>query len=237
MDIDIIQILKDLIEKEGPIYIEEHPYEVYKTLIESSSVDRQVAGGFLLCILNGILPEASSSTSTEALTSIISDKCSLSDKISVRLSSLLISLYSPANQARWTKDEQKGLRDFLLKETEYSWNGFSSWEAQNIYIDCHYEASFVLKPSSLTTEDSGLRELMDRNPFLSCDKIKCYFEGSVKEYLDDSFEYYCNAEEYYEPVPQDFECEDYLNGWCKKHGFTIISFKGEGHNDGIQPLR
>ena len=58
MDDKIIEILKGLIEKKGPEYIKTHPYDTYKALMKASDVDRQVAGGVLLCLL-GDIPQKS----------------------------------------------------------------------------------------------------------------------------------------------------------------------------------
>ena len=237
MDDKIIEILKGLIEKKGPEYIKTHPYDSYKALIKASDVDRQVAGGVLLCLLGDIPQKALTCPTQSELAGIIGEECSFSDRMSARLASLFLSLYSQQNRTKWSKDEEKGRKEFLSKESEFSWEGFSTWEAQNIYVDCHYNASFVLKPSSLAAEDKGLRELLAKNPFLSCDEISGYFDESLRDSLDDAFVDYCTAEEYYEPVPEDFECESYLNDWCKKHGFEIVSFEGKGYDDGIQSWR
>ncbi len=236
MDERIVEILKGLIEKNGPEYIKTHPFESYKALMESSYVDRQTAGGVLLCILNGVIEDILPDTSEKELAGIISQECAFSATMATRLSSLFLTLYSSENLAIWSRNERKGVRDFLSHNVEFSWEGFSTWEVQNIYVECHFDASFVLKPSSLTAEDKGLCMLTDKNPFITCDEIKCYFEESMQEYLNGEFDWYCTAEEYYEPTPQDFECESYLSEWCKKHGFEIVYYEGKGYDDGIQSI-
>ena len=237
MDDRIVEILKGLIEKEGPQFINSHPYESYRTLVEYQDVDPKVAGGVLLCILNGVIPKVQSSPSEEDLSAIIAEQCALTEKMSSRLSSLLLSLYSTPNKAKWTKDRLKGLGKFLSKEMSSSWTGFATWDGRNVYVNCHYEASFELRPSSLVAQDKELRKMLDRNPFLTSEEIEKYFTESLREYLDDEFEDYCTSDEYYEPCVEDFGCEYYIEDWCKNHGFEMVSFEGDGYDDGYESFR
>lgn len=57
----------------------------------------------------------------------------------------------------------------------------------------------------------------------------------MKECFDYEFEDYITCDDYYEPVVEDFETEYYVTSWCKKNGFRMLSFEGNGHDDGYEP--
>ena len=43
------------------------------------------------------------------------------------------------------------------------------------------------------------------------------------------------ADDYYQPVVEDFELDYYLKKWCKKNGFKVISCEGDGDDSGFEP--
>lgn len=53
-----------------------------------------------------------------------------------------------------------------------------------------------------------------------------YYKKELKEYLDRKFEEYVTCDDYYEPVAEDFEAEDYVSNWCRDNGFELLFFKG-----------
>lgn len=50
-----------------------------------------------------------------------------------------------------------------------------------------------------------------------------------------TFEEYCSCDDYYEPVVEDFELEDYVKKWADKNRFIVVSCKGDGRDNGYEP--
>ena len=115
------------------------------------------------------------------------------------------------------------------------WKGFAVWDAGSGTIDCHYEAEIVLKPEKAAAEDKKLQQMLGRNSFLTKEEIAEFFKKSLCRFLDDEFEEYCTAEDYYPPVVEDFEIDYRVRDWCKKTGFKMLSCEGTGDDNGFEP--
>ena len=45
----------------------------------------------------------------------------------------------------------------------------------------------------------------------------------------------CTAEDYYQPVVEDYHIEDDVTEWSRKNGFEVISVEGSGYDGGYEP--
>ena len=70
---------------------------------------------------------------------------------------------------------------------------------------------------------------------MKAEAIRDFYERKIKEHLDYEFKEYCMEDDYYQPVVEDFDCEYYLEKWCKEQGFRLISCNGEGSDGGYEP--
>lgn len=52
---NVVAGLKDIIDKNGPSYLTEEPYEVFRELIDSGTTDRKTAAGILHLLASGIM--------------------------------------------------------------------------------------------------------------------------------------------------------------------------------------
>lgn len=104
-------------------------------------------------------------------------------------------------------------------------------------MDCHYEAEIVLLPTQMIAADKELAGLLKKNPFLTKETIRELFAKRLGKYLDNQFEGYCTADDYYQPVVEDFGINmNYdLPGWCSENGFEFVSCDGNGGDDGYEP--
>lgn len=51
--------------------------------------------------------------------------------------------------------------------------------------------------------NKNLQKLLKKNPFMTKESIREFYEKKLKEYLDSEFEEYCTCDDYYEPVVED----------------------------------
>ena len=233
----IVKALKETIDQNGPNYLTDEPYQIYKRLLESGTADRKTAASLLHLLVSGLLETVDPSYDVELLSGSIRRECSLNKRMADRLAIILHTLYSEDNKRKWRRKEQEGLSLFLQEEFLYNWEGFAVWDAGNGTVDCHYEARIILRPTKAVSEDKELAKQLKKNLFMPKETIHDLFAGRLQEYLDYAFEEYCTEDDYYQPVVEDFdsnlECD--LQKWSKENGFEFVSCEGDGGDDGYAP--
>lgn len=227
--------LKKTIDSNGPNYLADKPYQVYRKLLKSNVTDKETAGAILYFIVNDMLSYISRGYDFEELSRMIQMKCHLKKDMAERLTTIFLSLYSRENESEWGSKFMDGLTQFLNESFTCSWKGFAVWRESNGGVNCHYEAEIVLYPTDMADKDEELLNLLDKNPFMKKETIKKYFEESLCKYLDYEFSEYCTCEPYYQPTAEDFDIYDRTNEWCRKNGFKLISCEGDGYDDGYEP--
>ena len=234
---DIVKALKEIVDKNGPNYLADEPFQVYTELIRSGNSDRKTAAAFLHLLVSGLLETADPGYDSELLSDSIRRECSINKRMADRLAIILYTLYSQGNRKKWYGKEKEGLTQFLEEEFTCEWKGFAVWDAGNGTVDCHYEARIILKPTQGVSEDKALAKLLTKNPFTTKETIRDLFARRLQDYLDHEFDYYCTCEDYYQPVVEDFEdnLEYDVKQWSEKNGFEFVSCDGDGHDDGYEP--
>lgn len=229
--------LKEMIDRNGPSYLADEPYEVFNSLLESGATDRKTAAAILYVLVSGTLEGMRSECEAEVLSEGIRRECGLNKRMADQIASILHSLYSGAHKKEWESKDLEGLRQFLAEEFTITWKGFAVWDEGNGTVDCHYEAEIVLDPTEAVSEDEELSQELKKNPFMPKSEIHDLFSKRLKKYLDGEFEDYCTEDDYYQPAVEDFgaNMEYDLPEWCKKNGFKLVSFEGDGDDDGYEP--
>ena len=67
--------LKELIDKNGPAYLVEEPYRVYKELTETKSADRKTAGAILCFLVSEAAGKASCDSDAAELSNAVQKEC------------------------------------------------------------------------------------------------------------------------------------------------------------------
>lgn len=198
--------LREIIDSEGPAYLENEPYLVYKELVDSRAADRKMAGAVLHALVSGSLNDAKNNCSIQELSESVQKECCFIKSMADKIAQIFLLLYSPDNKTAWEEKDKEGLRQFLGDEFTFTWKGFSVWDAGNGTVDCHYKAEIVLMPTE-----------------------------SIREYLDNKFEEYCTEDDYYQPVVEDFDIDYRVSEWSKENGFEVVSCDGNGEDSGYEP--
>ena len=234
---NVVAGLKDIIDKSGPSYLTDEPYEVFRELIDSGTTDRKTAAGILHLLASGIMSSIDLSYDPEEISGSIRRECSINKRMADRIALILTTLYSGENRKAWKRKDREGLKQFLKEEFTYLWKGFAVWDEGNGTVDCHYEAEIVLKPTERISEDKELARQLKKNPFITKEAIKDLFAKRLQEHLDNEFEEYCTEDDYYQPVVEDFgiNLEYALEKWSKENGFEYVSYEGDGDDGGYEP--
>ena len=231
----VISSLKGMIDRNGPHHLTNEPYQVYEELKESGITDGKTAGAILLFLVNGMMDELNRDIDFDSLCKEIQKKCCFNKKMAEKLSTIFLSLYSIANKEEWKNRKLEGVSQFLKMNFSCIWDGLSIWQTEGGSVDCHYEAEMILRPIDPDCIGKKLSDLLNKNPFMTREAITDFYENDIRNWLDEEFERYCSCEDYYQPVVEDFEFDYYLAEWCRKNGFEIVSYEGDGHDDGYEP--
>ena len=229
-----VEKLKEIIESKGPDYLTDEPYLAYKELIDSGSADKKTAGALLLFLVSDLLKNAPVEDAV-ALSKLIQRECCLNKRMADKLAKIVGSLYSKDNKIEWKNKDKAGLQQFVKEKLLLEWRGESTWEGDGGSDFCHYTAKIVLSPKKGFEADDKLKQAFEKNPFTSKEKIREHYTKKLVSYLDNEFEEYCTCDDYYEPVVEDFEAEYYTKKWCDENGFKLVSFEGDGCDDGFEP--
>ena len=231
----IIEKLKAIMEQNGPDYLTDEPYEVYRELLRGADTDKKTAALILYGLVNGVTDEAGPDGDPVLLSKAIQRRCGLNKKTADRLAAIFLALYSKENEQDWKAKNRAGLAQFLREEMFCTWKGSAVWDEGNGTVDCYYRADLILSPSEAVAGDQKLTQMLKKNPFMTKEAIRQYFEKDLFRYLDSQFEEYCICDDYYQPVAEDFEIDYYASEWCGKHGFELVSCEGGGGDGGYEP--
>lgn len=242
-----IRKLEEIVEREGVDYLHNEPYEVYLELTDAKVCPKNIAGGILLVLLNEILyNDEDIADDVTAFSETISKECGLNERISKYVACILASLYSEENRRKWS-GEPSEIEEFLSEDMDLEWFGSGYWYGNNTPIECNYDARFTIRPKDHRLILNNLSSYLNITPPMSCDELTTVIEDEISnyldsmfddflmeaenelnEFLDSSFEVLCPPDEYSPPSADDFNCLMHLNNWCKKNGFMVVSFDGEG---------
>lgn len=232
---NVAEKLKELINRNGPKYLTDEPYEVYQELVKAKVTDKKTAGAIILMSVNGIIDNVNPEVNPEFLSKLIQRECCFNKKMSDRLAEIVLELHSSENEKEWKNNDLAGLELFKTEKISYQWKGSATWYVSNGCVDYHYNAEIEIAPTDGIVIEGKLDRLLKKNPFMSKESIREYYLKKLKEYLDSEFEEYITEDDYYEPVAEDFELEYCVKDWCKKNGFELLSCKGDGGDDGFEP--
>lgn len=231
----ITEKLKELIDKNGPDYLVDRPYEVYTELTGSAPEVAVMAGAILMLLASGVWDSAKCVKDNGDLSKKIQKECCFNKRMSDQLADIIQGLYAKENIIEWSSMRNEGLVQFLGQDHIFEWEGFSVWDAGSGTVDCYYNAEIVLKPTESAARNKDLEKLLKKNPFMTRDAIHQFYEKKLKQYLDSEFEVYCTCEDYYQPVVEDYELEYDVGLWSKENGFEVISCEGDGSDGGFEP--
>lgn len=215
--------LKELIDKNGPSYLFDKPYDVYLELTKEEKENQKIAASLLHLFALTKKEDLTKKIGEDDFTKFIQTECSLNKKMADLLREILLSLYSKDNQSEWKKNEQSGYNEFLNEDFIIHWNGFATWNPGEGTRDCKYEAEITLTPTKEIKKNKNLSIMLKKNPFLTKKEIHDFFEETLIATLDEDFEEYCTSDDYYEPCVEDYDLKYTIEEWCKKNGFIYKS--------------
>lgn len=229
--------LAEIIETEGPDILINEPWKAYQMLLNFDTADKKMAAALLHTFIAGVPSFFTHDRKYkhEDISKAVQKQCCLRKNISDKIAEIYLALYSQENIEFWDSSQRCGLKSFMEHKWDIEWFGDAQWDNGQGYVDCAFHAIITIAPIKGRINEPELEKMLSKNAFLSEEIISQYFKDSLLEYLDQNFENYCTYDDYYPPVGEDFEAEDYTEDWCKDHGFELIAFEGKGSTDDYEP--
>ena len=69
---------------------------------------------------------------------------------------------------------------------------------------------------------------MKKNPFITSEEILRSIERELIRVLEADLEEYVNADDYYEPWMEDYDCRKVIEDFCAEKGLELIGYNCEG---------
>ena len=122
-----------------------------------------------------------------------------------------------------------------LDQWSYNWNGNAIWDYGTVAMDCHYQAKMTFGKGDSVVRGPEVQKLEMEKPGFTEEDVIIVLQDSLRDMLDQEFDDYCNEDDYYQPVVEDFEAEDYAREWAEERSIELSSFEGKGFDGGFEP--
>lgn len=212
-------VLGNLISKEGYDYIYENPFRVYKTLLKEE-IDNSVAAALLYALVSN-----TARNNKDDIESEVGNTLSLNKEMSEVLTAVFSAIYNSDSLSEMKTKEYKGLEEFINGEWELESGGEATWEYKRggSKTDYSYTYSIVVHVVDRTLVEKDLKDKLKKNPFLTAEDIRLYYEDKFDSLIGSKFYDYCTCDDYYPPVVEDFqsECPYYLKKFLPEHGLEM----------------
>lgn len=232
---DVAKALRAIILDKSIEYLKREPIEVYDALL-NSKVKQYSARLVLMSLMCGAVEQIEKNEFDEKLLArFIEKECGLREEVASDIVQLYSLLFGEGRLQVLKNKELKGFDAFCRKTWTLNVDVGATWECDSGHVDCNYKASVAISISDKMLVKDAIAKELESNPFLKPEEIKVLFEEKLNEVVSDDFEDYVTAEEYYEPVPEDYDdnFEYVADDFCKRNGLRLNSFEGEGHSDGF----
>lgn len=121
-----------------------------------------------------------------------------------------------------------------LNHFDCTWEGTATWDAGSGHVTCNYHAEMTFRKKAAAICGPEIYDLKTKQPGFKERDLVAALKKSICIRLDDEFEDYCNEDDYYQPVVEDFEAEYYAREWAEERGLELISFNGSGFDEGYE---
>lgn len=229
--------LKEIIERDGTQKLRREPQEVYEKL--QSAAGDYTARLLFLALLSGVLEQVEvQGADAGEVRDFLVQECGLRQEVAQKIAGILAQVLSPENVTAWDEKTDAGFRELCAGQWEIeAENENSCWHHDGVHVDCSYEAGITFKVEKPEVCRAALAPYLDRHPFATAEELRQELERHLQSALDAGFEEYCGPDDYYPPVPEDYDFEDeVMNPFCEKYGLSCVDYYGNGSGaDSYEP--
>lgn len=221
-----IAALKKLIETNGPDYLTREPYEVYQCLLDEK-VSRTNAALILFTLVSETAEKAKESEQKE-LSDYIRKNCCLQKKKADQLAEMYCQLFSRDHLEQWKDKAESGLKEFCEKNWNFQWDCSKEWHQGSGFVECTCEITAEFQTDNPDIMKERFAAKLQENPFLTASEISDDLKSVLSEMLDDDVDEFVNADDYYEPWMEDYDCQDVLEKFARQYGMKLLDHSCDG---------
>ena len=228
-----VEALRQLIDKESIDKLKREPGTIYHRLSKNKSVGSYTARMIYMAMLaDPIWFIEKNSSEPSKLTEYIYRECGFRKAEAEKIADIFSQVFSQEHIAEWDSKKGEGFRELCSGELQiHVENENSAWHHGGVHVDCSFEAFVTFRIKEQRTARKALAGIIDTDPYVSSQKLTEYLEKQLQDELDADFEDYCTEDDYYPPVPEDYDDnfkEYVLKPFCEKYGLKCIDYSGQG---------
>ena len=223
---EIVEIIKDIIDKEGLKYIGREPYVVYEQLI-AEKVDPSLARMILVMLLSGT-PTKAKKLDKELLSKEIQKDCYLKKSMADRLADMYKAIFDKKNLSGWSKKRLSGFKAFCDNTWSFSWDDSREWHRNGGYVTCSADVNADYNVGDSEKLKKALGDILKKNPFVTSEVVGKELEKELKKRLEVNLESYVDEDDYYEPWMEDYDCADVLEKFADDYGLELEWYECSG---------
>ena len=230
-----VQAITALINANGPAYPAKHPAELLEVLSQELGDDPLVGALYYSC-LYGIFKEAAKkSVSLEGLTEEIQKRCAFRKAFAGKLAKILKEAYSADNLDRLKKAKGTAFENLCDSAGwPFVWDGEAEWTCGNGFVECFGHGEAEIRVVDREKLHSLLQKILPNLAYYSQEEIQEAIAKQLSADLDRKFEEFCEDDDYYESVVEDYDFEYDLKEYCRKYGLQARDFSYEGKDGGFE---
>ncbi len=184
----VVDVLNDLINKEGYDYIYDNAWDVYNILLEKK-IDKKMASLLLYALVLGLARE-----NRYDIRGDVWRVLSLNKEMSASICNIFSSLYNNPSPSDIEMKAYQGLEEFCSKEWEMcpSAEGTSE-DKYGFYTDYAIRYYLTVKVVDRASVERGIRSKLKKNPFMQAEDIVSYYESKASAVIAPMVEGCCPA--------------------------------------------
>lgn len=228
-----VEALKQMIDTESIEKLKGETGTVYRRLSKNKSVGDYTARMIYMAMLADTIGcIENNGVGQESLTEYIYRECGFRKAEAGKIAEIFSRVFSQEHIAEWDSRKEEGFRELCSGKLQIQVkNENSAWHRDGVHVECSYKASATLRIKDQKTARMALAGIIDHDPYISSQKLTEYLEKQLQDELDADFEDYCTEDDYYPPVPEDYDdnFEAYvMKPFCEKCGLECIDYSGKG---------
>ena len=230
-----IHAIATLINANGPAYPVKHPSELLDVLTQELGEDPLVGALYYSCLCGIFKEAAKKSVSREGLTEEIQKRCAFKKACAGELANILKEAYSADNLDRLKATKGTAFEDLCNSEGwPFVWGGEAEWTCSNGSVECFGHGEAELRVADREKLHSLLQKILPNLAYCSQEEIQEAIAKQLSADLDSEFEEFCEDDDYYEPVVEDYDFEYDLKEYCRKYGLQARDFSYKGKDGGFE---
>lgn len=239
-DFEILRkILKQYIDNNGYGNLKTDAFSIYEDIWESGKIDYRIAEAALVTFLSDIpmmLMSWESIDENDAFDCIVSNTCINAD-IAKDLACMYRELFSRRNIDRWNSAEDLVLNEFCNSEWVIELSDTEYWETGRDYLECQLDASLTFTVEDRDKFAGAIKEYFGDKTIASTEAIREQLENIYSRRIKADFEDYCNEDDYYPPVAEDYDSNYVyvIREFCSAYGLKIVAYKCSGETGDYEP--